>query len=126
MHALAFLLLIPGSPIDDRPPMSDLARFPNEALALEASARNVRFLRWCQTEAALYLHRKPLLDVVIVETVRLGAAWEMLGQAHYHETWDLDAARDDLDQLRAVLGSADYALGRMPPAIPWWRVAERD
>jgi hypothetical protein len=119
MYALFLSLLIPSAPS-----LSDLDHFPRPEETTAALSLSDHYQHYLEMQRELFAWHTVSLDMAIDEAWTCRRAWEALDEAWTHPT--LDGRRESLGRLKSLLGARRYALGEMPPAIPWGRVAERD
>ena len=127
------LLCLPNRPVgtmSETPPLSDLKRFANPTLATAKVKEGDEILQWmrdhidyCPLECDKNALRESCEDL----NTRL-LPWRLLKQAQdrfdnydgdREASWSANAARDDLAQLRTVLGEECYLVGALP-SLPTW------
>lgn len=63
---------------------------------------------------------KDLFDIVILETDDICEAYQLLRNAK--QGYSIIYRRECLNNLRKIIGDADFNIGKMPPQIPTWRL----
>ncbi len=97
----------------------DLTRFPPPEVVQEALDFNLAYREALFARMDLLSHRREELSREADEAYRLWWLWDCLRCAHGGSLfWQ--------QELRRLLGEADYHQGRMPPAVPLWRFRVRD
>lgn len=126
---LLTMLLVSQAPATDdytsAPPIRDLSKFPNSAVALEQVLRHEQHIEW-----ARWMGKQPVLDArfdnnywagIELELQNRMDCWIMLAGAHqvgHIRRWWGIPPRHYLEQLRDRLGRYDYSQATMPPMLP--------
>jgi len=117
-----FLMLALGfTPVDDRPQVEDVNRIPNMEMCQGTLALCEQYLDWVQvmnpgnnmrwTEAEAEV-RKSYYIWLKLTSINSVVASGIHGEGHIEEI------RNELFELREMMGDADYYAGKFPPPIP--------
>ena len=117
-------LLVPV--FDDRPPLSDVGRFPN-AGAIRNALESAEQYRWYLQARRNILLGCHVLQAAQVEATWCREAWYTLSVAEGYTRIKLFPedgeyhGRSALARLRDYIGPDAYYRGEMPPPVPLWR-----
>ena len=114
MADLLLLILVPLSPwLDDRPPQSDLRRFPSAEVCVHMIGAIESYKEFLDARVGFVDHLA--LFELKAESNEAWGAWETLHSVHRN---GYSERRDRLKTLLIVIGPEEYYLGRMPSALP--------
>lgn len=106
--------------LDPRPPLSDAERLP----PLKVIENLLEFNAGCRCWLANRLECDHLnaeaIHHALADLRWRWRAWELAKDART-EHYTPNTRRTALAELREHLGEADYAAGRWPAHVPWWR-----
>lgn len=136
-HALHLTFLLLQVFPDTRPNVRDFERFPDVKACLAAQEFARAYKNKLTEQKSLYMESDPRrtnLENAIRETDGLQVAWCKLGWIQSYarglnSSWSpysISGLRDQLNELRDLLGEEAYYNGEMPYPVPIWRFREVD
>lgn len=122
-NAIFLCFLTAADPPD--PPLSDLDRFPPEAIVRNQLDMNEAFQDYLKGRLEVALHQREALGDHLRRAAFVWDCWDDLHDAqcpYYSEGF----RRRRLADLRRRIGTPAYGLGLMPPGVPYWKFEEID
>ncbi len=118
------LILALSVPLHPEVGDNDLKRFPSSMYVKEQRNFGQAYRRQCRWLRNAFPWREEELSLSDYFSDRMDDSWALLQQAQ--ETNDPGCREYSLSRLRETLGCMEYAAGRLPPIVPYWRFSTLD